>query len=269
MIGNYATRIFKESDEKVLEILMQETFAFTEDFWKWKHRSYPNFTPQSIIVAEKDGKMIGATCWIPRDLKISNSLTVKAALMCDSAVDPQYRGQGIGSSMMKFLHERLKENGIVIAYGFARPIVAKKFYLPLDHFLVAHSTTAYTKFLNCDRWRKRISALIENNEVLIKKIAKVNLTIQFVLNGAPPFVIRVRNSKIDLEEVSETVSMDIRPDVKVRGDLRFLIPSLLKGKGILTLLKLSIQRKIRIKGSLRKPVALFRILRIIAPAFKQ
>lgn len=266
MNSQYLIRASKKRDEALLAKLTKNAFGFNEDFWIWKHKRHPSFNHSSIIIAEIDGEVIGASSWIPRDLKISNFITVRAAVGGDTIVHPNYRGQGVGSSIMKEYYERLKGSGVMVIYGFATKEVAKKFYLPQGNILMRDSIIRYSKILNCSRWRKKIASIAKKANGPIRKL-KGQVTIRFALKGAPPFSIVVENGKIDLEEMEGKGPKDF--DVVIEGKLSLLMPFLEGRRGIFDLAKLLVRRKINTKGVLLNSITLFRVFRIIAPAFRK
>ena len=257
MTAPQTTRIFRESDERQLLNIMKEAFGFSEEFWRWKHRLYPNFTPASITVAEKDGRIIGTSSWIPRGLKISSTLTIKSALGGDTAVDPRFRGQGIGSVVMDFFYKEALKNGIIVVSGFATPEVARKFYGPLGSILMKDSTTTYVKLMNSHQLRDRIYQAGEERSKQEVDSDGHNLAIKFTMIGAPPFLISLANGKIDLEEITETSTA--KPNIAMSGELRVLIPFLKGEKGTWSLIGLVLTRKIRTKGLLRNAIRLIRL----------
>lgn len=266
MNSEHTVRIFEKKDEKPLKILMKETFGFPEDYWAWKHLYNPSFTPSSIIVAEKDEEIIGSSSWIPRELKISSSLTTKSALGGDTAVKSDYRGKKVGSNIIKFFNEQLEKNEIVILYGFASPEIARKFYAPLGFILMRDSTKEYVKFLNCNKFKEKISSKNKHEE-LKGKIRDVNLVIKLVLKGAPSFLIRTRDGNISLETINEATSE--KPDVTIQGELSFLSPFFQGEKNMLDLVKLVLTRKLKTKGVMRNFRSLFCVFKIITPILKE
>ena len=266
MKTEYNVRIFQAADAENVIALIKRTFGFSEEFWTWKHLSYPDFTPSSIIVAEKNGQIMGTSSWIPRDLKLSGELTVKSALGGDTAVATDYRGQGVGTNIMKLFYEELIKSGVLVTTGFATRQVAQKFYAPLGSILMRDSTTNYTKYLNCNQWKKKILSANAKSEALRKELGRKEFSIKFDLHGAPPFTLAIKDGKISLEEYSD--SRPAKTNVTIHAQLSYLTPFFQGEKGIFDLLKLVAGRKMKTKGVLRNSIMLFRVFKVIAPFFR-
>ncbi|HKZ94611.1 MAG TPA: GNAT family N-acetyltransferase [Candidatus Bathyarchaeia archaeon] len=257
MKAQLTTRNFMDADEKPMIDLMKETFGFSAEFWKWKHRLYPNFNPASITIAEIDGRIVGTSSWIPRELKISSNITARSALGGDTAVDPSFRGRGVGSAVMEFFYQEALRNGIVVVSGFATPEVARKFYAPLGSILMNDSTTTYVKLMNCGQLTEKILSAKDRNAAVETDFHEPEMVIHFNLSGAPPFLISLKNSKIHLEEITETTLAN--PKITVRGDLSIIIPVLQGEKGMWDVVKLILRRKIKTKGVIRHAITLLRM----------
>ncbi len=267
MKTDYTVRVFQASDKERVIALIKETFSFSTDLWTWKHLSYPNFTPSSIILAEKEGRIIGTSSWIPRELKISTGLTIKSALGGDTAVASDYRGQGVGTNIMKFFYKELTKNEVLITTGFATPQVARKFYAPLGSILMRDSTTNYLMYLNCNQWKKKILLADEESEAILRReLGEKEFSIKFDLHGAPPFRLAVKQGKISLDECSGSPVAET--NVTIRAELSSLTPFFQGEKGVLDLLKLLIRRKIKTKGFLRNSMTLFHVFKAIRPLFR-
>ncbi len=266
MKPEYTVRAFRTSDEKSLIPLIVETFGFGEEFWRWKHLSYPGFTPSSIVVAEESGRIIGTSSWIPRDLKISKELVIKSALGGDTAVAPSFRGRGVGTHIMRFFYAELRKNEVIVTTGSATRNVARKFYAPFGSILMRDSTTNYIKYLNCNHWKRKINRASGENEAIPRKLRDKKFSVRFDLHGAPPFILAVQERGISLEEY--TNSVPTMTNVTIRADLDHLIPFFQGEKGAFSLIKLVVTRKMKTKGLLRNSITLFQMFKTIAPFFR-
>lgn len=266
MKSEYTVRAFRVSDEESLINLIVKTFGFSEEFWRWKHLSYPGFTPSSIVVAEENGHIIGTSSWIPRDLKISKELVIKSALGGDTAVASSFRGRGVGTHIMRFFYAELRKNEVIVTTGSATRDVARKFYAPFGSILMRDSTTNYIKYLNCNHWKRKINRASEESEAVPRKLRDKKFSVRFDLQGAPTFILAVHERGISLEECTDSVSTTT--NVTIRADLGHLMPFFQGEKGAFSLIKLVVTRKIKTKGLLRNSVTLSRVFKTIAPFFR-
>lgn len=267
MKAAYVTRAFQATDERSLFALVKDTFGFSEELWRWKHLLYPNFTSSSIIVADRDGRIIGTSSWIPRELRISLELTVKSALGGDTAVATDCRGQGVGHNIMKFFYEELGKSEVIVITGFATRQVATRFYAPLGSVLMKDFTTTYTKYPNLNQWKRKLNAGSESSEIPKERLGEREFRIRLDLHGAPPFMLIAKGGRIFIEECSGESRM--KANVTIHSELSHLIPFFQGEKGILSLLKLLLRRRIRTEGLFRNSITLFRMFRAVAPIFRE
>jgi predicted N-acetyltransferase YhbS len=191
-----------------LQELLGNAFpAFRDNnLWLWKYRLNPSFDNSLVVVAEKDGELVGSNYWIVRDLKLSRDTQIKVALGADVAVDPKYRGQGIGKDLMRFLRLSgiFKERGVIASYMFGRPELSKRFYTPGAGYIIApNHTTTYRKLFNCQELRKKFQEIdesIKSNGSLRKQLQNFRLCISFRIAGVPEFSLTVGPETVTLEE---------------------------------------------------------------------
>jgi predicted N-acetyltransferase YhbS len=225
----------------------------------------PSFANSLVVIAEKDGKLIGSNYWLYRELKLSNNTYVKAALGADIAVHPNYRGQRIGLELIRFprLSGAFKERGIVVSYSFVgRPKLVNRFYHPAAGYVSApNHTTIYRKLFNCQELKEKfeeIDQAIKSNDAIRKQFKELAMSISFRLKGVPEFSVHIEPEKVYLEEGKAENS-----DVIIEGSIP--LSSLIIGSGasVRDLVKSWLTGKVRIRRGLlhifklRKAFALF------------
>ena len=201
-------RRFRDSDETALESLLKNTFPSFRgsNQWSWKYRQNPKFDESLLVIAERDGKLIGSNYWLLRDLKLSSAVTVRAALAADIAVYPDCRGQGIGTELIRFPRQSgaFKERGILMSYMFGRPELNESLYRPAAGYIIApNSTITYRRHFNCQELREKfqeINHAINSNGALRDKLKEVVMCISFKLRGAPEFTVHIEPENVYLEE---------------------------------------------------------------------
>ena len=98
-------RSFRPEDEPaVLAVLGAAFGAWPRDleitperFFDWKHRANP-FGPSSLLVAERDGAVVGFHAYMPWRLT-GGGQTLETVRAVDLAVDPQHRRRGISMAL--------------------------------------------------------------------------------------------------------------------------------------------------------------------------
>jgi N-acetylglutamate synthase-like GNAT family acetyltransferase len=79
----------------------------SEKLWKWKHMDNP-FGASPVLVAEKDGQLIGVRAFLKWDFQHKGQI-VRACRAVDTAVHPDYQGQGIFTRLTKELLDEIKK----------------------------------------------------------------------------------------------------------------------------------------------------------------
>lgn len=233
-------RAFNDEDEGYVKELVENAFRgfLNGKYWDWKYKLNPNFEPSLVAVAEKNGKIVGCNHWLIRELKISGSTEVKAVLGADIAVSPEYRGRGIGKSLLLVLRssQAIRDKGVILSYMFADPNLSKHFYKPVAGYISAPTTTvSYFKLLSWRKLKDRIKIL---NKIKRKRLEKLDLKIRFHLFGAPQLLLELNKNGVRVSErnfrnanvtiISDLSTLSILKEKKNRK--RNLIRALLTGK---------------------------------------
>lgn len=264
----FLCRTFGDKDEESVKRLVEETFKdfLKGEYWDWKYKLNPGFDSSFVAVAEKDGKIIGCNHWLLRRLRISSSIEVNAVLGADIAVSPEYRGHGIGKSLLLFLRSSpaLSEKRVILSYMFTDPNLSERLYKPVAGYIPAPSTTvSYLKLLS---WRKVKDIVEKVNEKLKvegkNKFSKGGLKVMFQISGAPSLLLKLSEKGVEVfEGASENVNVTVVSDLSTlsvfkerKGNLRNLIKALLK-------------RKLKIKGSFSNLIRFYRGFWLIKEIF--
>jgi len=265
-------RAFNDKDEEDVKQLVEIAFKdfLGGKYWDWKYKFNPNFDPSLVAVAEKNGKIIGCNHWLLRRLKISNSIVVKAFLGADIAVNPQYRGRGIGKSLLLFLRssKAIRDKEASITYMFANPNLSKRLYRPAAGYVPAPTKTiSYFKLLSWNKIinnEKAVNEKIKREKKKFEKLSKLDLKILFQLSGAPQLLLRLTKKGI---EVCETNLKNA--DVTVIGNLSTFAALKDREGRIRNLLKALLTRKLKIKGSLFSFFKFYRSFWLIEEVFSE
>jgi len=263
--SHYSFRVLTSEDKIGAMKLLNDTFNISKEFLIWKYELNPDFDPSFAVVALNNGQVVGCAYWLPRDLKISNSTSVRAAQGADLAVHVDHRGHGVGKALIASENQVLENKNVVMSYGFIETELVKHIHGPqIGLVAVPTSTTVYRKYLNCSRIREKaalLNRIISFDEITRAKLANLRMRVSFRFMGVPPFIAKIDPNEICIEE-DDLVS----PDLKVEFDLP--LSALTKSKKrTLILMKALLTRKIRISGSLENIIKLYGILKHLAILF--
>jgi predicted N-acetyltransferase YhbS len=266
-------RLFRDEDQAGLEELLKNAFPSFRDsnLWSWKYRLNPNFHSSLVVIAEKDGKIVGSNYWLSRDLKLSSTVQIRAALAADVVVHPDYRGRGIGSELVRFprLSGAFKQKGIVLSYSLVgRSELVERFYHPFAGYTSAPSDTiTYRKLFSCQELREKfeeIDQAIKSNAAVRKQLKDVAMSISFKLRGAPQFSVHIQPERVYLEEGKTDNS-----DVIVEGSLS-LSSLIIEGEvSVGDLVKSWLTGKIKIRRGLLHVFKLRKAFTLFQAAFDQ
>jgi len=263
---SFVCRTLREEDYEAVRGLVQATFSHLLEgkFWDWKYLQNPDFDRSFVAVAEENGKIIGCNHWLPRKFKLSDSIVVDGALGADIAVVPEYRKKGAGRALIHFLRSQHKENKLALMYMFANPELRKHFHTPVAGYVPALGGTAlYTKILNWNKVKKNVAAFNEKlkDGEFGDKLRKTDFTVVFRVPGAPPLCLRVDNNGVDANVPCE------RADVTITSEVTTL--SRIKGEeaGGWRLIGALLTGKLKLRGSVRKLLAVYRNLWVFKEIF--
>lgn len=133
MSEEYLVRSYQQGDEMQLVQLLELVFSGWPrfdlnctplDHWKWKYQENP-INEKIIVVAEKNGRVIGCSHGTSEKLKINDN-SISAAQGTDLAVHPDFRGKGLSKKIIEYknvLHSKLNVN---IFYGLTANLIMKK-----------------------------------------------------------------------------------------------------------------------------------------------
>ena len=268
----YSCRSLRCEDEEKVRLLIKNCFDdFLEgEFWNWKYKLNPDFNSNLVAVAESNGEIIGCNHWLLKNFKLSPFLRTKAILGADIVVDPKYRSKGVGRKLLASLRasEVVKTDRPSIIYIFADPSLAKHFHTPAGGYVPAPDKTVfYFKILN---WNKlEANARILNEKILAgnfkDRLSESNLSILFKISDAPPLHLSMTEKGVTIEGKVGLKKRDA--DITISADLETLQQVGAKKKRLRNVFVALLTRKLKISGSPKKLLALYRNLWILQEIF--
>jgi predicted N-acetyltransferase YhbS/putative sterol carrier protein len=270
---NFSCRTLRREDENEVKMLVKTCFSeFLEgEFWNWKYKLNPTFNPDLVMVAEKEGCVIGCNHWLLKHFRLSPSLESKAILGADIAVIPEYRGRGVGRALIRALRssEVLITEKPAIIYMFADPALAERFHTPEGGYVPAPDKTAfYFKILNWKKLESNIQSLNEKIKAgkFQKRLSKFNLRVLFKIPDAPPLNLNLSEKGVTLERKENCFE---RVDVTIVADLATLQKVGAKKKRLRNVFKALVSRKLKINATPKRMLVLYRNLWILHEIFSR
>jgi GNAT superfamily N-acetyltransferase len=99
--------------------LGEDRIPKTEALWNWKHRQNP-FGESPVLLAESAGKIIGVRAFLKWEY-IRESKVIPAQRAVDTAVHPDFQGQGIFSQLTRKLLEKSRLEGTELIFNTPNP----------------------------------------------------------------------------------------------------------------------------------------------------
>lgn len=192
MERKWSARAYKKGDENgILELMraVPEYSVMELDevkwmrWWNWRYANNPAGDPM-IWVADHDGKIVGSRSVTLVKMKIADEITVVSE-NTDLMTHPDYRRQGIFSTLEKKSFDQLKDCGVCVTYSFPGPM-SYPIYIKSGEFFDMHALQTMIKPLDLENTFKR---RIENKFLLKIYIASGSLFINmFYRSKKPPEV---------------------------------------------------------------------------------
>lgn len=263
----YSFRTLANQDKNEVTKLLFDTFKMQNEFWLWKYELNPDYDQSLIVVALNAQKVVGIAHWLPRTIKASSSITIRASLGADLAVDADHKGHGIGAILVSFQNKILEEKNMAMSYGFIEPDLFKHIHsrqIGLVH--VPTSTVVYRKYLDVSRVKEKASLLNErakSDEKMREKLANLNVRVLFRLRGMPLFMVKLGPESVCVEEHELP-----EPDLKIRADPTLLASVVKSRRKTLELIKNILLRKMEIRPTgLRGVLKLYATLKLVQGLF--
>ncbi len=251
-------RSLKKEDDEAVRLLVKATLPLfsKEKFWDWKYLQNPHFNRSLAAVAENNGKIVGCNHWLPRRMKLSNSITVDAMLGASIAVAPEYRKRGVGTALIHFLRSQHRERKLALMYMFADPELRKHFHAPVAGYVPApKGTVLYTRILNWDRVKTNVAAFNEKLKLgeFGDRLASVHLIVAFKSHGAPPLCFCLSDKGVQIDSSTRDAQVTVSSDMAVFNRIR-------SGQSLRGLVWPMLKGQLRLRGSVRKMWVAYRNL---------
>lgn len=256
---NYIIRTYREGDEEGIVEMYRNGSSREIDIehWTWRNKLSPYFDPSLVFIAEENGKMIACGQAQLRNLKINQSLTVKASQGVNLVVRREHRRRGVATEMMYLVRRRLRDKGAIIHYGITLPWTHKRVYTKRGGTLTSRNlfcNTEYVKFLNCASLKQKalvVNEVLSEYHDLRSKLMDLDLTILFHLKAFPPFALKVRQGEISVEEGEPIASPNV------------VITASALSTGMFTLMKMFFSGEVKIRGLLHNFLSLYRFFKVM------
>jgi hypothetical protein len=206
-----------DSEPEVLAILHGAFGPIWGDqaFWRWKHVQRPGFCELDVRVYRSAGTVVG--CWhmAERRLRLDAGLEITASVEGDYAMQPEWRGVGMGRDPASLREVRLlAERGIVARFAFTSPVLFERIYRPkLGYRRIRTVTAQYRKLISDAAVRERLQRAGE-------RLSSQGFTRKLVCQRPLSIAIEVRGFRrcllvLDAQGARCTWEHEVHPDLAV------------------------------------------------------
>lgn len=114
----YDIRLFESGDRRGYLALYETVFETASDEWfTWKYEDNPYTDHVPIVVAETDGRIVGAKSALAMPVRIGSS-TRLALQPCDTMVHPDHRRRGVYSRMTEQMKDVYADRAVDLFFNF-------------------------------------------------------------------------------------------------------------------------------------------------------
>lgn len=112
-------RLYQPGDESELNDLFNLVFGENRSLeqWQWKFKRLIPWPGKSIVVAQAQGRIIGAYPAIFVWYKVGNKL-LPIPLVVDTAIHPEWKGFRLILSLKRYISDNFRNIGVAFAFGF-------------------------------------------------------------------------------------------------------------------------------------------------------
>ena len=267
-------RTYTCEDEEQVRTLVKNVFGdfLDGDFWNWKYKLNPGFDPELVMVAEKDGLIVGCNHWLLKDFVLSPSLQTKAVLGADIAVDPVCRSLGVGKTLLHSLRssKSVKVKKPAFVFMFADPSLAERFHNPKGGYFPAPDKTVF--FVKILSWKKLKGIVTQLNDQVVagkfgSRLSEVKLDVLFKISNAPRLLISINEGGIAIREDDEVETK--KPNVTITADLNTLQKVGARKRRYLNMFTALLTGKLKIRGKPKSLVALYKNVWVLQEIFSK
>lgn len=220
MKPEWSIRAYKEGDEEGIYKLHQAVYPSEQHdrdawmrWWRWKYRNSPAGAGQ-IWVADHRGRIVGHYAAIFMQIKVGNEI-LKASQALDLMTHPDYRRQGIITTLRRKMLDELDKQEVRIAIGFPRTAI-----LPASIKRGWFGISTMKTILKPLNWKNCVRSKIKNR--LLSGFLAVGTTLVF-----DKILFRTSEAPvIDRLAVTQVTSFDERFDrlwAKVSGQYPIMV----------------------------------------------